>query len=93
MKIILPKVNKKKDWFFLQNLPIDIISTNTSNWMSSAAMAAHTPEVSVAMAGVPVMGHTWLRLLNNHTENSFVTRSTITLNNICDRKIELKFWS
>lgn len=54
-------------------------------------MAAHTPEVSVAMAGVPVMGHTWLRLLNNHTENSFVTKSTIILNNICDRKIELKF--
>lgn len=58
--------------------------------MSSAAMAAHTPEVSVAMAGVPVMGHTWLRLLNNHTESSFVT---IIVNNICERKIESKFWS
>lgn len=56
--------------------------------MSSAAMAAHTPEVSVAMAGVPVMGHTWLRLLNNHTESSFVT---IIVNNICERKIESKF--
>lgn len=31
--------------------------------MSSAAKAAHIPEVSVAMAGVPVAGHTWLKLL------------------------------
>lgn len=53
-------------------------------------MAAHTPEVNVAMAGVPVMGHTWLRLLNNHTGNSFVTKLIIILNNIYERQIELE---
>lgn len=58
--------------------------------MSNAAMAAHTPEVNVAMAGVPVMGHTWLRLLNNHTGNSFVTKLIIILNNIYERQIELE---
>lgn len=56
-------------------------------------MAAHTPEVNVAMAGVPVMGHTWLRLLNNHAGNSFVTKLIIILNNIYiyERQIELEF--
>jgi len=44
-------------------LPIDIISTNTSSWISSAAKAAHMPEVRVAIAGVPVAGQTWLRVL------------------------------
>ncbi|KYM81871.1 hypothetical protein ALC53_07663 [Atta colombica] len=44
-------------------LPIDIISTNTSSWINSAAKAAHMPEVKVAIAGVPVAGQTWLRLL------------------------------
>jgi len=43
--------------------PIDIISTNTSSWISSAAKAAHMPEVRVAIAGVPVVGQTWLRVL------------------------------
>lgn len=44
---------------------MDIISTKTSNWIRRAARAAHKPEVSVARAGVPVAGHTWLKLLGN----------------------------
>jgi len=46
-------------------LPIDIISTNTSSLISSAAKAAHMPEIRVAIAGVPVAGQTWLRLLKD----------------------------
>lgn len=40
-------------------LPIDIISTSTSKPMISETIAVASPKMDVALAGVPVKGHTW----------------------------------
>lgn len=47
--------------FRKKQLPIDIISTRTSRLMMRETKAVAIPRMHVALAGVPVKGHTWSR--------------------------------
>jgi phosphoribosylcarboxyaminoimidazole (NCAIR) mutase len=53
---------------------MDIISTRTSSWMTSAASAAARPEMKVASTGVPVAGQTCDRVLK-HVTSLYVVQS------------------